>query len=266
MNAVGTIGSDDAEFLKSQRVTQFSDCIVVSYLVTERSAVFWLLNSIALQVLSLAENGFLVRGGLTVGRLYHSDRHVVGPAMNEAYRIESQVAKYPRIVIDPKVLEVAKRARREGHTPEEEATYAKSFMTKDSDGEYFFDYVSWNSVVAISGGESDVYGSYLGALSKLIRDGLRHDNPYVQEKYLWLHKLYVTAIRQFTDTPSNGKGRKENSALFAEIESLPVFNIDAKLARSAIKKSMTAAKKASKKKSKAQGTKSSPTSNKGRKS
>lgn len=237
MDIIGEIGADDAELLKSQQITQFSDSIVVSYLVTEQSAVFWLMSDIAIHVIRLAERGFLVRGGMTVGQVYHSKKHVVGPAMNEAYRIESQVAKYPRVVIDPKVLEVARRSRHEYHSAYEEEGYVRAFMTKDVDGNFFFDYVSWESVVAVTGGSNDLYGDYLGKLCTVIRDGLRHDDPRVQEKYLWLRKKFAKEVRQIRDLPLDHAYRKENPALCEQIGRMPLLKIDAKIARHAVKKS-----------------------------
>ncbi|MGO7078393.1 hypothetical protein ACCT03_31970 [Rhizobium johnstonii] len=157
MDRIGKIGEDDRKFQKSQRVTQFSDCVVVSYLVDEESAVFWLVNEIAYCVIDLAERGFLVRGALMVGTLLHTKQHIVGPAMVKTYELESQVAKYPRILIDKQVLTVAAKARNEMHSGKEEANYVKDFMTDDDNGSFYFDYVSWNSVVHIAGGNNDGY-------------------------------------------------------------------------------------------------------------
>lgn len=242
MDVVGEIGSDNSDLLKTQQVTQFSDSIVVSYKVTEQSAVFWLINSIALHVIRLAQLGFLVRGGLTVGELHHSARHVVGPAMNEAYRLESKVAKYPRVVIDPKLLEVARRARSDDHSAHDEEQYVRAFMTKDADGQLFFDYISWNSVVAVAGGSNELYGDYLGGLGTLIRDGLRHDEPSVQEKYLWLRPRYKAAIERVRALPADHGYRRENPALCEQIAALPTLKIDTKLARAAVKKATASAK------------------------
>ncbi len=47
----------------------------------------------------LLRSGYFTRGGMTKGRLYHDHSTVFGPALVEAYRLESQIAKYPRIVI-----------------------------------------------------------------------------------------------------------------------------------------------------------------------
>ena len=45
----------------------------------------------------------------------------------------------------------------------------RAFMTEDADGQLFFDYISWNSVVAVAGGSNELYGDYLGGLGTLIR-------------------------------------------------------------------------------------------------
>jgi hypothetical protein len=47
----------------------------------------------------LLRSGYFARGGMTKGRLYHDHSMVFGPALVEAYRLESQIAKFPRIVI-----------------------------------------------------------------------------------------------------------------------------------------------------------------------
>jgi hypothetical protein len=47
----------------------------------------------------LLRAGYFTRGGLTKGSLYHNRSMVFGPALVDAYRLESQIAKFPRIVI-----------------------------------------------------------------------------------------------------------------------------------------------------------------------
>ena len=60
----------------------------------------------AIQVSSL-QQGFLLRGGIAVGDIYHDNEVVFGPALNRAYELESQIADYPRVVLDPEVAAVA---------------------------------------------------------------------------------------------------------------------------------------------------------------
>src|SRR5262249_41585996 len=56
------VGRDDAELSKSQRITTFSDSVVLSYAVHEESAVFYLLTDVTFAIIDLAIKGFFVRG------------------------------------------------------------------------------------------------------------------------------------------------------------------------------------------------------------
>ena len=234
MDRIAAIGRDDKAFHKSQVVTQFSDCVVVSYGVDEESGVFWLLNEIAFCVIDLVEEGFLVRGAVTVGDLHHTKTHVVGPAMVEAYLLESKVAKFPRILIEDKVLEVAKSARREGHSIEEELSYVKSYLTTDSDGRDYFNYVSWNSVVAVTGGDNELYPAYLEKLSKLVEAGLKHQSVRVLPCYLWLHRQYIDARDGIANLPADHAYRLQDPEVCNDIASLPRLDVLAAQAQARI--------------------------------
>lgn len=221
MDALAEIGRDTS--IRSQRVSQFSDSIVVSYRVDEVSGVFWLLVEMAWAVIDLASRGYLLRGAVTFGRLFHSEQHVVGPAMVKAYLMESKEAKYPRIIVDPALLKVARRNRAEQHSPAEEAAYVKHFMRRDEDGRFFFDYVSWKPVVEHAGVEDDAYGPYLTRLSELIAGGLRHKDASVVEKYLWLYRHYRASIDSFAKMPARHAYRRQSPENCAVIEALPKF-------------------------------------------
>lgn len=177
-------------------MTQFSDCVVCSFDVTQPSTVFDLLNSTAFAIVDLAYMGYLVRGGITCGQLIHTDEYLLGPAMNEAYRLESRIARHPRVVIDPEVLLRAGQSPAPQHDAEMEAGYVKGFMTRDDDGQYFYDYVSLSQQLAL-GIEPDDYPAYLWRLAKKIEEGLEAADFGVRAKYFWLWKLYSRQIKQF---------------------------------------------------------------------
>jgi hypothetical protein len=59
-----------------------------------------LLTEIAAKALHI---GFLIRGGATIGKLYHAQGVIFGEALIEAYKIESRTAIYPRIVLSNKI-------------------------------------------------------------------------------------------------------------------------------------------------------------------
>lgn len=234
MDRVGEIAKGDRQFHKSQRITQFSDCIVVSYRVQERSAVFWLLMEIAFCVVDLVERGFLLRGGLTVGDLHHTKKHVVGPAMVRAHELESKVASSPRIIIDPSVLEVAQRAHSPNHSSGVERDHIMSLLTKDADEWLFFDYTSWKSVIESMGGDGDGYGAYLQKIGEIVGKGLIHCDYRVQEKYLWLHGRYIKSIELFRAMPTAHPFWLENEEMCEGIRDLPTFEGEAEAAIQAV--------------------------------
>jgi hypothetical protein len=97
-------------------VSTFSDHIAISYPIVQISAsngfddsrtadyVFYsfksLLTEIAREALSI---GFLIRGGATIGKLYHSGGVIFGEALVEAFEIESRTSVYPRVVLSSNV-------------------------------------------------------------------------------------------------------------------------------------------------------------------
>ena len=219
LNAIARIVKDGS--VESERVTQFSDSLVVSYRVDETSGVFWLLHAMAMTVVELAGRGYLLRGAVTIGDLFHDDRHVVGPAMVAAYEMESRRAIVPRVIVDPAVLDIAREHKGDLHTPEDEEGYVRSFVAVDDDGEHFFDFVSWRSVVEIVGADDDSYGAYLAGISRLVERGLRHSDTRVLRIYIWLYRHYIAAIDLFEAMPVDHPYRTQSPENCELIASLP---------------------------------------------
>jgi hypothetical protein len=123
-------------------ISTFSDHIVISYPLAriahdvssssdDRAVALFvlggfnrLLRSIAAAALRL---GFLIRGGATIGKLYHSQGVVFGEAMIEAFEIESRVAVYPRVVVSPRITNRPTWA-------------AQHYIKLGNDGLHHFDY------------------------------------------------------------------------------------------------------------------------------
>jgi hypothetical protein len=116
----------------------FSDNVVASYPIPETEVPFEVLmdmylslstamvSKIAIHAMNI---GMLVRGGLTVGSLYHSNGVVFGEAMIDAYRLESRVATYPRIVVSSRIYD---------HVPPEKRLRR---IVQDSDGIWHLNYL-----------------------------------------------------------------------------------------------------------------------------
>jgi hypothetical protein len=117
-NIRSTVEETSASYEIKPAISTFSDHIVISYPLQsvqsgmkfeESSAIAviimhfrQLLTHIASAALRI---GFLVRGGATIGKLYHSQGVVFGEALVEAYNLESSTAVYPRVVLAGKILD-----------------------------------------------------------------------------------------------------------------------------------------------------------------
>lgn len=62
----------------------------------------------------LLRSGYFTRGGLTKGRLYQDQNTVFGPGLVEAYRLENEVAKFPRILVPRSVTSDARLYAQQG--------------------------------------------------------------------------------------------------------------------------------------------------------
>ncbi|MBI2519514.1 MAG: hypothetical protein HYV97_03830 [Bdellovibrio sp.] len=65
------------------------------------------LVSISRMQAQLALNNFWTRGGVSKGKVFidKAKNVIAGPALVSAYRLESEIAKYPRVIVDPKIAE-----------------------------------------------------------------------------------------------------------------------------------------------------------------
>lgn len=113
-------------------ITYFSDCIVVS---CNQKGVLNLVNMIKSLNRRLMDLGCVFRGAIVHGELYQKDGIVVGQALVDAYKLESEVAIYPRIIIHPEVLKIIKKEEAMWPTKVINKPF-NSFVT-DSDGMSF---------------------------------------------------------------------------------------------------------------------------------
>jgi hypothetical protein len=80
------------------RSQSISDAVVISSAITEHS-LDRVLSQIRHLACDLLQEGFFIRGAICRGRLYHDDETVFGDGLVRAYELESQLAKFPRILV-----------------------------------------------------------------------------------------------------------------------------------------------------------------------
>ncbi len=181
---------DDIGLSYGKKVTQFSDSLLISFPITSDGELWNTLADLQLLIINLVNRNMLCRGAITIGKLYH-DKYVFGPALIEAYKLESKVAYYPRVILGEKVIEAGKNAHYFIHTPEEEEDYIKSLLDQDEDGLYFIDYFYIGEKTLI---DPKNFPIYLDTLRKTIINGLKIKERDIRVKYLWMASKFNKTI------------------------------------------------------------------------
>jgi hypothetical protein len=148
--------------------------------------------------LALRDNGcspILLRGGISLGPAeVHpdnlSDELIFGPALVRSYELESTIAIFPRIVIDPEVIRRAFSIKG--------SVFPTRLIALGEDGVYFVDYLKsceefWQENIFTFGGLSLATHKAMieGQLTKLKKDGA---NESVIRKYLWLVNYHNSTV------------------------------------------------------------------------
>jgi hypothetical protein len=92
------------------QMSYFSDSVAISTDPTE-AGLFHLVNHVERIRLRLLKRGFLCRGAVTKGLLYHRDNIVVGPALVEAYKLEKNKVKTPRVIVTDEITNMVRLCR-----------------------------------------------------------------------------------------------------------------------------------------------------------
>ena len=108
----------------NMRLTAFSDSIVISDRVGDDDFPYQRLVYYASYLTwKFLARGILIRGGFAVGPLHHEQNIIFGPAMVEAYQLESEFAIYPRIAVSAGPI-------------------TRAILKRDFDGVWYVDFLS----------------------------------------------------------------------------------------------------------------------------
>lgn len=189
--------------------TTFSDCVMrISFTDSKANSdfqiglLFYELLALVHAQSELIDNDVIVRGGVAFGDIFLEDQRVFGPAMVDAYELESKKAIYPRIVISPKWMEVLKTdrlIRSKNNTLKQEFWHIHQLVRQDDDGLYFIDYIR-----AIQSELDDPEAGYILFLkrhSSLIKRNLNKHagQERVLDKYKWLSRYHDELINELDE-------------------------------------------------------------------
>lgn len=125
-----------------------------------------------LQGEALIQNKWLLRGGISVGKLYIDNVFTMGKGIISAYNLENQIAIYPRIIIDKSITTSLKN-------DDFKMPYGIEEIYTDFDGEKYINYLSYFNKDSIRKICEGLYSYYL--------EQNRHEsNLKVKQKYCWV--------------------------------------------------------------------------------
>jgi len=192
---------DDAEGMVPGEATwaysAFSDCFVLGFRGVQAQVGFEkVMVPLAQATLHLATQGFFLRGGLATGMLHVSRKVVFGPALIEAYKIESTVALNPRIVLsDGMKLQLKCWIDGDASCGAHGLRYEQYIWPDHEDDQQFFNYLlCTHTQKCIEWEQIDLH-------RQRIQEGLeKHaERPVVYRKYKWLanyHNRFCGEVRE----------------------------------------------------------------------
>lgn len=162
----------------------FSDTLVLAASVDRHTDDTTEVSDLMRQALwlqsDLVAEGFFVRGGLSLGSLHVSDQVLFGPALVEAYELESRATVHPRIVLSRAAAETQR------------GTAGGSALMCDHDGQTFIDYLG------ATFHDPDDGFSVLQGHQDTVVDRLHstRGNKRRWEKYRWLGEYHNAVVRR----------------------------------------------------------------------
>ena len=162
----------------------YSDNIIFAQKSTCASAPFFDFNIIRLYMaffqLYLLSSGLFSRGFITQGKLFINDSFIIGSALVKVHEAEKEIAKYPRVVIDPQLMQLLPDQIHQYPFPPD------PLLKKDRiDGYYFLNYYQ---TMFLDG--KKIWYRAISNVTKTIINNLRQSNQETFPKLYWLVKYH----------------------------------------------------------------------------
>ncbi len=185
------------------RIQTVSDAICVSAPVNEEDLAK-LLGRLGTLTMNLLRYGYFVRGAVVKGRLHHTKQFVFGGALVKAYRLESEVARYPRIMLTREVADAAWAGRN--------AAEGYPDVLRPADDGPFFVHVLGRPLYHLEAGAADgrqiILAGHLrhiaGQIQRRFNDAV--DDPRIFEKVQWFAKYWNASTSRVRHLVPNIRG------------------------------------------------------------
>ncbi len=134
---------------------------------------------------ALALEGFFVRGAITIGDFYINQQIAFGPALLEAYGLESTKTSEPRIILSDSAIDLVKSHL--NYYADARSAPQTTSLLKDIDGQWFLNYLN-ASIVEYNPEYFDMSIDYLKKHKEQVVEKLYtyRNEPRILRKYIWV--------------------------------------------------------------------------------
>ena len=152
---------------KNLEIRVFSDNFLIRSKANKNGRLMLLSLVFALQTTMLSDHIF-IRGSICKGELLFWDKFVCGQGLIDAYKIESKLAIFPRIIVDKDFF----------HRDAESVICLENFISEDFDGLLFLDYLKYGMFLhEINRRDKDKISTIVENLNKHGIKAMPADNP-----------------------------------------------------------------------------------------
>jgi hypothetical protein len=186
-----------SEKIPDEDFANFSDLSLTSIPLRRPSQVprgkvfFQLMHLVHAQSSLISDEGIVIRGGVTVGKIVKSYGQLYGPAVVRAYELESQIARYPRIIVGKEVIEeLNENPGLWIHDQGTEMEEVRGLLREGDDGQLYVDYLR------AMRSELDDYDDFLHRHQSFIAERLERysQNAKVRSKYEWMERYHRSTL------------------------------------------------------------------------
>jgi hypothetical protein len=183
-----------------------SDAVAISTRATPEGLLV-LFDTLERLSFDLLQEGYFIRGAICKGGLYHDRQTVFGEAFVSAYTLESDVVRYPRIMLTKAVVEEA----RSSHL----STYFSDHIQQADDGPFFVHVLQYfHALRARADASSTAMDlSPFRTIGEQIRRRFDEsvDNPRHFEKVQWFARYWSRSFNIAALAPLVGPGLDETA-------------------------------------------------------
>jgi hypothetical protein len=183
--------------------------------------VFYELTDVAHLQVNLLFRNVLIRGAVTIGRIFMKADVVFGPGLVDAHLLESKHALYPRVIVDKRVLKALKEIPLlRSHLFDEEMSYINRLVRKDTDGHLFVDYLRY----ALDNSDDNYeYGTLILAHKELVEeqilgasalDGRTRYGKSRKQKAEWLRRYHNRHVKTLSAVILKSETEIQKQSLF----------------------------------------------------